>query len=163
MGVVERRFDFSRQRDTFDLHEAAAADTHPTPVDANGDAIANLVLRTVRRRQSQAQFPALLTDRARDRVMKPLLGCGRKAKDLQRVETIGADHPADLRSLARQCPGLVEKDGVDLAEKVERSSILNEDAPLRAERQCRQHRQRCRHPDAGAKVAIDHRHRALRA
>src|SRR5271169_6171849 len=161
MRLVERRFDLPRQRDILDLHEAAAADTHATAIDANGDALADLILSSVVRRQSQALVSSFLEDRERDRVMKPPLRRGSEAQDLQRIEAVGGDHPTDLRPLPGQCPGLVEEDGVDLAEKVEGPAILDEDSLLRAQRQCGQHTQRGGHPNAGAEIAVERCYGAL--
>jgi len=68
--------------------------------------------------------------------MKPLLRSSGKPQDLQRIETVGTNHPADFRSFARQRAGLVEEYSVDLAEKVERAPVLDENPLLSAERQC---------------------------
>ncbi len=163
MGLVERRFDLSRQRDTLRLHEAPAADAHPMPVDADRDPIADLVLGRIGRRQMEALLLRLVQDGERDRMMKsPFRGCG-EAQQLRRTEAVGGDHPPDLGPFPRQCAGLVEQHGVDLAQEVECPPVLDEDAFLRAERQCRQHRQRRRHADAGPEVAVDDRHRSRRA
>ena len=70
---------------------------------------------------------------------------------------------ADLGSLARQSAGLVEQHRVDFAQQVERAPVFDQNTLLRAERQCRQHCQRCRHTDAGSEVAVDDRHGARRA
>src|SRR6516225_1761202 len=150
MRFSECCLDLSRQRNALHLHKPATADAYPASVDADCDAVADSVLRSIGGRKPDALLPSFLKDRERDRVMKPLLRGTGKAKYLQRIEAIGGDHPADLRTFAGQCAGLVEKDRIDLAQKVERPSILDEDALLRAQRQCRQHTERGRHPNTGA-------------
>src|SRR5271165_1898035 len=105
------------------------------PVDAYRDAVADLVLGRVGQRQAKTLLRCLLEDRERNRVMKLPLRRSSKAEDLQRLEAVGSDHPPDLRPLAGQRAGLVEEDRVNLTEKVERPSVLNEDALLRAQRQ----------------------------
>ena len=133
------------------------------PVNADRDAVADLVLGRVGHRQAEALLRRLLQDRERDRVMKPPLRRRGKAEDFQRIETVGGDHPSDLRPLARQCAGLVEEYRIDLAEQVESAPVLDEDPLLSAERQCRQHPQRCRHSNARAEITVQRRYRALRA
>ena len=83
MHLVEGVFHLSRQRDTLQLHEAPAADAHSMPVDADRDAIADLVLGRIGQRQAQALLLRLLQDGERDRVMKPPLGRRSEAKDLE--------------------------------------------------------------------------------
>ena len=70
---------------------------------------------------------------------------------------------ADLGALAGQGAGLVEEDGIDLVHQFQRPAVLDQNPLVGAEGQRREHGQRRGHPDAGAEVAVEHRHRAERA
>ena len=69
--------------------------------------------------------------------MKPALRPRSEAEDLTRIETVGGNYPPNFRPLTGQCAGLVEQHCVDLPQQVERAPVLDQDALLRAERQCR--------------------------
>src|SRR6516225_11308443 len=84
MRFVESILDLWCQRDTLQIHKAPAADTYSMPVDADRDAIADLVLGRIGQRQAKALLRSLLQDRERDRMMKPPLRRRSKAQDLQR-------------------------------------------------------------------------------
>ena len=131
------------------------------PFDVDGDAVADLVLRVVGRRQARARAPAALCRIARAigwwnfrsaAAAKPRIWSG--------VEPVGGDDPADLGPLAGQRAGLVEEDRVDLVHQLERPAVLDQDALVGAQGQRAEHRQRRGHADAGAEVAVEHRHRA---
>ena len=163
MGVVERGGDLGGQRDAFQFQKARTADADPAPFDPNSDAVAQLVLRRVGPRQHEALFFRLLQDCQRDRVMEPVLGRRGIAQDVRRGISVDRDDPADLRALAGQCTGLVKKNGIDVAEQIQRAAVLDQHAALGTQCQRRQHRQRGGHPDAGAHIAVEHRGGALRA
>src|SRR6516164_7419481 len=122
MRLVQGIVYLSGQRDTLQLHEASAADAHSVPVDTDRDAIADFVLGRVCQRQAEALVCCLLQNCQSDRVVEPALGCSGEPNNLDRPKTIGADHPPDFGPLARQCAGLVEEHGIDLAQQIESPS-----------------------------------------
>ena len=84
--LVQGLADLGRQRDPFHLQEPLAADADGVPVEVDGDAVADLVLGVVGRRQGQAQLLGLVQDRQGDRVVELPLGGRREPEDLLRVE-----------------------------------------------------------------------------
>ena len=69
------------QRDPFRLEEPAAADADGMALDLDGDAVADLVLGVVGRRQVEAQLAGLVQDRQGDRVVELPLGGRREQQD----------------------------------------------------------------------------------
>ena len=65
MRLLEGLAHFGRQLDPFHLHEPLAADPDRMPVDVDGDAVADLVLRVVGRRQDEVPALAALCRIAR--------------------------------------------------------------------------------------------------
>ena len=140
--LIERRLDLSGQRHTLRLREAAAADAHSmhaieTIGDADGDAVTDLELGRVGGWQAQPLLGCLLQDRQRNRVVELPLRRGREAQDLPWTKAVGANYPPDFGPIAGQGAGLVEQHRIDLRQQIERPPVLDQDAPLRAERQCR--------------------------
>src|SRR4029077_11526938 len=112
--LVECRFDLPRQRHALHLHEAAAADAHSMHAvdaigDADGDAVADLVLGRIGGQQAQSPLRCLLEDRQRNRVVELPLRSRSEAQDLQWTKAIGANDATYFGPLPGQGAGLVEQ------------------------------------------------------
>ena len=81
VGLLQGVPDLGRRGDPFALEEPAAADADRLPLDADGDAGSDLVLRSVRVGEAQVEPPGLLPDRHRDRVVELPLGGGGEEQD----------------------------------------------------------------------------------
>ena len=81
-ACVEGLEDRRRNLDPLRLDEPLAADADGVPVDLDRDAVTDLVLGVVGRRQRQPQFLGLVEDGQGDRVVKLPLGGRREAEDL---------------------------------------------------------------------------------
>ena len=67
------------------VHEPLATDADRVALDADGDAVADFVLRVVGRRQLDIELLGLVQDRQCDRMMELLLGRCCELKDLFRA------------------------------------------------------------------------------
>ena len=99
------------QLDALHLHEPLAADADRVAVDMDGDAVADLVLRVVGRRQVEAQLLGLVEDRQGDRDGGTSVRRPRRSRRIcSRVEAVSRDdrgRPPGARGSA--CPVLSKR------------------------------------------------------
>ena len=159
-ACVEGLQDLRRNLDPLRLDEPLAADADGVPLDLDRDAVTDLVLGVVGRRQGEPQLLGLVEDGQGDRVVELPLGGRREAEDpLGSQPSAAITRPTSGRSRVR-VPVLSKRTVSIWFIISERPPVLDQDALARAQGQRAEHRQRSGHADAGPEVAVEHRDRA---
>ena len=104
-------------------------------VDADADAVADLVLGLVGLRQLNPKLAGLVQDGHGDGVVELLLRRRGKPEDVGFAKTIRGDDAAHFGAFPGQRPRLVEQHGVDLAHQFERPPVFHQNALLGAQGQ----------------------------
>ena len=156
MGFVEGGFNFRSECDAFHVHVAFAADLDGVTVDANADAVTDLVFGFLGFGQYDSHFFGLVQDGEGDGMMEFLLCRGGITHDSRFIVTVTGNDAAYFGPFTGEGTGLVEQHGVDFTHEFEGATVLDQDTLLGAQGQSRQHGQRCRHADAGTQITVQY-------
>ena len=111
----------SRSRDALVGEEVAAADGDAVPVDRPGDSLAGILLHLTGLLKGQVGLMGGLAERRPEDVRRHAVHRRGEARGSRRSRGRPRHDLAHLRRADRQRAGLVEEDGPDLAERLDRA------------------------------------------
>ncbi len=143
-------------------NEMRAADQHQTAVDSAGDTLARRLHHLGRDRQRQTLAARLGDDGLGDDVLRRLVERGGDAQHFVGRHALGRMDGHDLRLAVGQRAGLVEHDGADPRQRLDRLTALDQDAELGGARQAGNNRHRHRQDQRTGRRHHQHGHRPHR-
>jgi hypothetical protein len=148
-----------RDRDAGLGHDAAVADDQPAPIDAAGDALAGRGVEPGHRQQRQAAVDGGPHDGGAERMLAAALETGGEAEKLGTVDAV-CGLQSDHRGAAfGQRAGLVDDQGVDRLQALQRFRVLDQDARAGAATDADHDRHRGGEPERAGAGDDQHRHR----